>query len=340
MRPLVLANVAVAAVVLLAFSAAVADEGAAAASLVGSGEFAALSDTLEPADESEQARLARQRAENTAVALFTLPTAPIEPATVRFRTSFYPVVHRAVVRREAGRPQPRTHTAVLAAAASDPAERAALAPGLAAEHFAIYVKADADRTEAETLLYRQSNFYTTALERIAALRLFNAGGMAAVDAADDTTRRVDFLAIGAIGARFVDVVGDPDRLAASFDGLGFAPDVARAAAVTALRSLGGPAPTSEQLALLGLAEGTPAAGAVAALGAVVLPFARRAADGPEDGFAERFLAELRAVAALQTKLETDLRARSATPVDAATLLVYVLKRIGVDPQLAAGRPQS
>jgi len=296
-----------------------------------------LADELEPSDETEAVRLARQRAENAAVKLFTLPTAPIDASVVRYRTSFYPVLHDAITRFRTARDDKRTHAEIVAAAAQDEADRLALVPGLVAAQFAVFRKPRESMDDAENLLSRQSSFYAAALERIAALRIYNAGGFKATNA-EDAPLRVDFLAIGAVASRVVDPLArDSARLDLALDGLGFTPSATRAAAVTALRSLGGPAPSAAQLAELGLPEGSPAAQAVASLGAVVLPFALRAMPGDDDEFATRFLAELHAEAASSSKLEVDLQARSATPAEAATLLVYLIKRVGVDPQLAAVR---
>lgn len=310
----------------------------AAAGEEGAIDFAALADELEPPGETTEVRLARQRAENAAVAIFTLPTVPIDPEVIRFRTSFYPVVHRAVARRAtepaAAAPHP---SEALAAAAAGAAGRTALVPGLVAEHFALFRRADEDLSEADRLMLRQTSFYVAALERIAAVRISAAGGLRAVAAAAAAEKRADFLAIGAIGERFVEQLGSATALAQGLAGLGFSPEESHAAAVAALRSLGGPAPSSQDLALLGLGVDTPQAQAVAGLGAIVLPFAVRAAGGEPDGFADRFLEELNREAGSKEKVETDLRARSTTVADAAVLLTYVVKRIGVDAELNAAR---
>lgn len=302
-----------------------------------SNDFDALADVLEPQDEAGDARLARQRAENTAVALFTFQTSPVDAEAVRFRTSFYPLVHRAVERTALRRGSELRPADAIRAAAAGTEGRVALLPGLVAEHFALFRRKQDDLSEADRLLLRQTSFYVAATERISAVRIAAAGGMKAVAAAADAERRTDFLAIGAIGQRLLEHMEGPEALSHALDGLGFEPDAARAAAVAALRSLGGPEPTRDELALLGLPAGSPAAQAVAGLGAVVLPFARRAAEGNADAFPERFLAVLEAEAGSTAKIETDLHARSFELTEAAALLTYIVKRVGVDAELLAAR---
>lgn len=302
-----------------------------------SNDFDALADVLEPQDEAIEARLARQRAENAAVALFTFQTSPVDADAVRFRTSFYPLVHRAVERTARRVGSELRPAAALRAAAAGTQGRTALLPGLVAEHFALFRRKPEELSEADRLLLRQTSFYVAATERISAVRIAAAGGMKAVAASVDAERPTDFLMIGAIGRRVLENLGGPEALAHALDGLGFTPDAARAASVVALRSLGGPEPSSEELALLGLPADSPAARAVAGLGAVVLPFARRAADGDDDEFAARFLAVLEGEAGSSATIETDLHGRSHELAEAAALLAYVVKRVGVDAESLAAR---
>lgn len=296
---------------------------------------AALVDELEPVGESDAARIDRQRAELALTKRFGFQPAPIDPVAVRFRTSYFPILHRAAVALATTTNGAESPRSLLGQALQNEAAVLRLVPFVVAEMLSVVSKDPASHSDWENQLTKQLSFVTAILGRTAALRLGDAAAtLPALDpaVAAKIEAPVDLLAVDYRGPKTSAALAQLPMPAASWDTANGAAAF-RAAFVTALRSLGGARPSPADLALLGYDPATPAAGLIAAYGPVLQPLVAQAA--AQTDFAAGWAAALRTEVADEAKLSVDLRARTGSGAGSANLFVFMIKMIAIDPQIAA-----